>query len=112
MDCGALPLSSPLDIVISNEILFRHSGVIIIPHWAVIFPGVREGRYLQTRQIAGRWSQGAGSFLHPPLCRHLREGGHEDPQLRDSSTRGEEFYQIFLLDLFSADLSFFRWSSN
>ena len=93
-NCGwwGLPLSSPLDIVISNEILLRHCPVIVLAHWALTFPGVRESRHLQTRKIAGRRSPGPGGLLHPPLCGHLREGRHEDPQLRDSTTRGEEFY--------------------
>ena len=82
-----------------------HSRPIIDHNWSVVFPGVREGGHLPAGQTAGGGSAGSGSLLHPALCGHLREGRHEDPQLRDPAAGGQHFLMIGFIFCWARDLS-------
>ena len=82
-----------------------HSRPIIDHNWSVVFPGVREGGHLPAGQTPGGGSQGSRSLLHPALCGHLREGRHEDPQLRDPAAGGQHFLMIGFIFCWARDLS-------
>ena len=52
-------------------------------------PGIRASRHLPAGSSSDRRSPGAGGLLHHPLCRHVREDRHEEPDFRDPSPGGE-----------------------
>ena len=52
-------------------------------------PGVRKSRHLPAGAAAGGRGAGPGRVLHPPLRGHVREGRHEDSQLRDPAPGGK-----------------------